>query len=96
MRFHIFAVIITITLVDGRPPVINEDAWNANNDTAPLIPREYPMLKFQPTFHYGDVGIAEKSPLQCYDGIDVKCGLRFYRAGLKQSCRALAIIRELR
>ena len=110
MRFHIFAVIITITLVDGRPPVISEDAWIANNDTAPLNPSEYPMLKFRTTFDYVPrygyqeevvSGIAEKSPLQCYDVYTVNCGDEVWPTSDAErlssfSKKPLAIITELK
>ena len=110
MRFHIFAAIITITLVDGGPPVISEDAWIANNDTAPLNPSEYPMLKFRTTFYYAQHGlwgsqvvsqIAEKSPLQCYDVYTVNCGDEIWPTSDAErlssfSKKPLAIITELK
>ena len=85
MRFLILiiiTVIISASLVDGRPPSIHDGAWIANNDTTPLLSREYQLLVFPVEFDYLEgypslvnsiTGIAETSPLQCYDGTDVEC-----------------------
>ena len=81
--FVIVTVVISTSLGikfdDGRPPFIHAGAWIANNDTKPLLSREYRLLVFPAEFDnsvgYGSriTGIAKTSPLQCYDGTDVEC-----------------------
>ena len=80
MRFlFLIVTVFSTSLVDGRPPFIHDGAWIANNDTKPLLSREYRLLVFPAEFDnsvgYGSriTGIAKTSPLQCYDGTDVEC-----------------------
>ena len=82
--FVILTVIISTSLVEGRPPSIHDEAWIANNDTTPLLSREYRLLVFPAELAYSEyvpssiIGIAETSPLQCYDGTDVECAENLY------------------